>query len=166
MWKTKLNQLFNIRYQRTGQTQNHQLSNNKKSLFYLFVLHSRHNSYLRVCLPFPFFPNLLLCCLCRTTRFGDLLLSWRCRIRAPTCWLQTVKERWRIGSTHSTKSCTAALRLLCRKRGTETFMMVCVCSHFSSEGTQIWDIILFSVSPVKIYPTSWKEMFFVCHGLV
>lgn len=74
----------------------------------------------------PFFLLSNLLCGCRTTRSGGSPSSWRCRIRARTCWLQTARWRWRIGSTHSTKSCTVALRSPCRRRGTETCTMVCV----------------------------------------
>lgn len=51
--------------------------------------------------------------------------SWRCRIRAHTCWLQTVKQRWRSGSPSSTRSSTAASNRPCRRRGTGTCTTVC-----------------------------------------
>lgn len=63
-------------------------------------------------------------CACRTTRSAGSPSSWRCRIRAPTCWRRRAKGRWRIGSTRSTRSCTAALRSPCRRRGTGTFTTV------------------------------------------
>lgn len=83
----------------------------------------------------PFFLLSLLLCGRRTTRSGGSPSSWRCRTRARTCWLQTARPRWRIGSTHSTRSCTAALRSPCRRRGTETFTTVCV--YTASVGTWV-----------------------------
>lgn len=82
----------------------------------------------------PFFLLSLLLCGCRTTRSGGLPSSWRCRTRARTCWLQTARLRWRTGSTHSTRSCTAASRSPCRRRGTETFTTV--CAYTAPVGTQ------------------------------
>lgn len=83
----------------------------------------------------PFFLLSLLLCGCRTTRSGGSPSSWRCRTRARTCWLLTVRPRWRIGSTRSTRSCTAALRSPCRRRGTETFTTVCV--YTAPVGTRV-----------------------------
>lgn len=64
--------------------------------------------------------------LCRIIRCAGLLSSWRCRIRVHICWPPTLKARWRSGSTRLTKYFTAALSSPCKRRGTETYMMVCV----------------------------------------
>lgn len=153
-----VDQSFNIRYQNIWQTWSLHLFNNKTSLFRFFcscTLELFLISQVYIILLFFFLSSdLLLACGGRTTRFGGLLLSWRCRIRAPTCWLRTAKERWRTGSTRSTKSCTAALRSPCRRRGTETFMTVRILS--APEGTQIWNGILFAL--VKILSSLWWEV--------
>lgn len=67
----------------------------------------------------------------RTARSAGLPSSWRCRIRARSFWLRTVKLRWTSGSAHLTRSSTAALSRPCRRRGTEICTTVCLQSHFS-----------------------------------
>lgn len=64
--------------------------------------------------------------LCRIIRCAGLLSSWRCRIRVHICWPPTLKVRWRSGSARLTKYFTAALSSPCKRRGMETYMMVCV----------------------------------------
>lgn len=65
----------------------------------------------------------------RTVKCAGLPLSWRCRIKAHTCWRRTAKQRWRNGSARSTRSSTAALNRPCRRRGTEICTTVCACVH-------------------------------------
>lgn len=95
----------------------------------------------------PFFLLSLVLCGCRTTRSGGSALSWRCRTRARTCWLQTARPRWRIGSTRSTRSCTAALRSPCRRRGTETFTTVCV--YTAPVGARESEMLLINQTVIK-----------------
>lgn len=76
----------------------------------------------------------------RTAKCAGSPSNWRCRTRAPSCWLQTAKRRWTSGSARWTRFSTAALSRPCKRRGTGT----CTTVRLRSRSSFLWKVNSFA----------------------